>query len=373
MLNPMDLPPELFNTVVDYAIDGEDDLQSFCNFCLVDRQWYATASHRLYFKWTYNGDAHSFTSLWKFLRTMLHSVQLAGYVRVLDIQDWGFHSDPRSGQGASFPQEDLTAIHDAVRKAGIQEMEPSIDEAIHNNDRGPFMALLLTLLPNLKSIYAHTHENDPYLTQVLRLSLDNRGNRFQQQAFQKLEEAQFMSEWHCPPSIIGQPRDNYALGLEYILPIFRLPNLRKLSVFDFKPEQASVHFDNCTGTSPVTHLTLVHHDDSYISALDAYSLLTLPKALVSLSIYLNDCCLFPERDPKQVSNDELWLALEQHQDSIENLDFYRDCTAVSPPTYREGNFILVHSAPSSGLIGFASSQKHFLEAVVVVILWPHSA
>jgi hypothetical protein len=314
MWNPVDLPPELFSKFVDYAIDGKDDVQSFCNFCLVDRQWYATASLRLYFKWTYDGDVHSFTSLWKFLRTMLHNAQLAGYVRVLDIQYWGFHSDLRSDEGASFPQEeDLAIIHDAVRKAGIQELEPSIDEAVRNNDRRPLMALLLTVLPNLRSIYAHVPEKDPYLTEVLRLSLDNREGKLQQQALQNLEEAQLMSAWHCPSSTIHLPRDNYVLGLEYLWPIFRLPNLRKLSVFDFELKKASVHFGSCARTSPVTHLTLVNHGYSYISALDAHSLLTLPKALVSLSVYLNDYCLFPETDPKQISNDELWSALEPHR------------------------------------------------------------
>lgn len=209
MWNPVDLPAELFGMVIDYAIDRQDDFQSLCNFCLVDRQWYAGLSLRLYFKWTYDGDEHSFISLWKFLRTMLQNAQLAGYVRVLDIQYWEYFPDLHSYEGVGFPQEDLTVIHDAVRKAGIQELELSIDEAVRKDDRRPLMALLLTVLPNLRSIYAHVPEEDPYLAKVLRLSLDNLENKPQQQALQNLEEAQLMSAWHYPHSTGDLPNDEY--------------------------------------------------------------------------------------------------------------------------------------------------------------------
>ncbi|KAJ4984101.1 hypothetical protein SVAN01_10389 [Stagonosporopsis vannaccii] len=39
----------------------------------------------------------------------------------------------------------------------------------------------------------------------------------------------------------------------------------------------------------------------------------------------------------QLSNEELWLGVESHCDSIERLDFYRDCTGVRPPMHRKGN------------------------------------
>ena len=340
MWNPVDLPAELFGMVIDYAINDEVDFESLYNFCLGDRQWYGRLCYRLYFKWTYDGDEHSFTLLWKFLRTMLHNAKLAAYVRVLDIRYWGFFSD--SPKGVDFPQEDLSVIHDAVRKAGMQELELSIDEAIRNNDCRPLMALLLTVLPILRSIYALVPKYDPYLAKVLTLSLGNRENKLQQQALQNLEEAQLTRAWHYYP-YSADDRDvdeyPYILGLDYLWPIFRLPNLRKLSVFEFEHMGASVCFAGCAGTCPVTHLTLVTDVYSRMNALDAHSLLTLPKALVSLYIYLDDSCVpkIPHGDAKQISNDELWSALEPHRDSLEQLDFYRDCSLMLPPTHSPRN------------------------------------
>ena len=59
MSNPVNLPRELFNRILDYALDGVLDVKPLCDFCLVDRQWYATISLRIYSKWTYHGEEHS--------------------------------------------------------------------------------------------------------------------------------------------------------------------------------------------------------------------------------------------------------------------------------------------------------------------------
>jgi hypothetical protein len=199
------------------------------------------------------------------------------------------------------------------------------------------MALLLTVLPNVISLLAHIPEKDPYLAEVLRLSVDHEEIKPQRKALQNLESAQLMSEWHVRHSTVRQPRDNYLLELQHVWPIFRLSSLREVSIFDFDPRDASVYFDHYVRTSSITHLTLVIHSDASISARDAHVLLTLPIALISLSIYSNDCYLFPERQTMQLSNEELWLGVESHCDSIMHLDFYRDRSGVSPSCHRKSN------------------------------------
>lgn len=169
MRNPVDLPAELFDKVVDYAAKSNDDVQSLCAFCLVDRQWYTTTSLRIYSKWTYDGDIYSFRSLWNFLRTVLHNSQVVGQVRTLDVRNWAFHTDPPPNEDVCLSQEDFDLVRDAVRKAGIQELESSIFEALRKADRRPLMALLLTSLPNLTTICAHVPEIDDFLAGVLKL------------------------------------------------------------------------------------------------------------------------------------------------------------------------------------------------------------
>ena len=73
-----------------------------------------------------------------------------------------------------------------------------------------------------------------------------------------------------------------------------------------------------------------------VAALDTHTLLALPKALSSLSVYQNDCHLIPD-SPKQISNVDIQLALNQHQSCIEHLDIYRACTGCLPPVHSPQN------------------------------------
>jgi hypothetical protein len=170
MHNPADLPQELFDKILGYTGHDGLDLKSLCDFCLVDRQWYVTASVRIFSKWMYDGDKHSFLSLWNFLRTILGNTGIATLVRTLDIRNWGFHPGNISEANChiELPQEDLEMVRRTIRKAGLHELERDIIDALHKTDRRPLMALLLTCLPNLTSMYAHVPESDEVLSAVLK-------------------------------------------------------------------------------------------------------------------------------------------------------------------------------------------------------------
>jgi hypothetical protein len=84
-------------------------------------------------------------------------------------------------------EEDIAAVHDAIRMAGMLKLAPNIEKAILQNDRRPLMALLLTVLPNVISLHAYIPDKDPYLAEVLRLSLDHEEIKPQRKALQNLE------------------------------------------------------------------------------------------------------------------------------------------------------------------------------------------
>ena len=171
MWNPVNLPPELFIEVMDYAVDGKRDLKSLCAFCLVDQQWYTTVSPRIYSRWLYDGDIYSFTYLWKFLRTVLRSARIAQQVHTLRIRNWGFPLHP--DVGVCLSEEDFELVHNAVCKAGIQHLESSVVEALRKADRRPLVALLLTSLPNLATLYAHVPEVDVFFAEMLKQALED--------------------------------------------------------------------------------------------------------------------------------------------------------------------------------------------------------
>jgi hypothetical protein len=87
MLEPSGLPIELFAIVIDYATNGENDIMSLCNLSLMSYQWYTYMSSRIYLKWLYDGEHHSISSLWRFLRSILCNDGIADQVHKLNIQN----------------------------------------------------------------------------------------------------------------------------------------------------------------------------------------------------------------------------------------------------------------------------------------------
>jgi hypothetical protein len=59
--------------------------------------------------------------------------------------------------------------------------------------------------------------------------------------------------------------------------------------------------------------------------------------LVSLALYLHECHVRRGDRPTQISNAEIWSALGWHQESLEQLDIYRDCNVHGPPKHSSSN------------------------------------
>jgi hypothetical protein len=331
MPDPINLPLELYDMVIGYASNHNGDYKLLCNISLISRYWYDTLNARIYSKHSYDGELHSISSLWKFLRTILCSKGIGNSVHALNIRNWTFglvHGHSK----LTFSKEDLELIQDAIHKAGLEYMETSLMEAIRKTDPRPLMALLLASLPNLTTLYAHLPETDIFFSGVLQKAIESQRDEFR--PLKKLSEAHFTSSWNYRQD--WRSRDHYDLWLGHLWPVFQLQSLQSLSMFDIRPLGAGIRFGSTVDISCITDLSLVYHDSALLAHAEIVALLSLPKALTKFSIYMNDSGGFIEKC-RQLSNASLWKALCKHQDSIKHLDIYRDCTGCLPPVHSANN------------------------------------
>lgn len=342
-MEPSNLPIEIFNQVLDCETNRETRLRTLCCFSLVSRRWYTALSTHIYSRWLYDGEIHSISSLWKFLRSVLCNKGIAHEVRELNIRNWTFGLVHTHGCLA-LSESDLDLIRKAVHASELTHIEISILEALRKADPRPLMALLLANLPNLTTLYAHLPERDIFFAEVLRKAVATRQDESKGHPLCSLCEAHFSSAWNYRAERPDDEDDDlddaintYHLRLDQLWPIFQLSSIKKLSVFDFDTQGAAERLANSSKTSNITDLTLVHHEYCQLKPLDTFALLALPRVLTSLSIYLED-----SRDLEhslgvynQLSNADLWNGIRQHEDSLERLDIYRDCTINQPP-YHSG-------------------------------------
>lgn len=368
MMEPSYLPVEIFSQVLDYETNRETRLRSLCGFSLVSRRWHTALSPHIYSRWLYDGEIHSVSSLWKFLRSVLCNNQIAHDVRELNIRNWTFGLVHTHGC-LVLSEDDLDLIRKAVHTSELGRMESSILEALRKADPRPFMALLLANLPNLTTLYAHLPETDIFFAEVLGKAVATRQDESKGHPLCSLREAHFASAWNYRAK---RPRDEdrdedpemdtYRLKFDHLWPTFQLAGIKKLSVFDFDVQGAAERFANSFKTSSITDLTIVHHKYCELKPSDAFALLTLPRALTSLSIYLED-----SRDLdayldvyNQLSNADLWNGIRQHEESLEHLDVYRDCTVVRTPYHSENN------SHFGSMRGFKSLKHLYIQPEVVL-------
>ncbi|KAL3489902.1 hypothetical protein BJX62DRAFT_148850 [Aspergillus germanicus] len=115
--------------------------------------------------------------------------------------------------------------------------------------------------------------------------------------------------------------------LSNVWPALYLSSLRSVYLHDLDTEGLASFFemqnDNSTRICHVQHLYVATHDDSKCLPEDVHALLTLPKALVTLSFsWLNYKFKFGSRRrfTRKISNHQIWSALQQLADSLESLN-----------------------------------------------------
>ncbi|KAI4161039.1 MAG: hypothetical protein LQ342_005202 [Letrouitia transgressa] len=373
MPDPAGLPLELFDKILDNILTRSPavyscrhhNIKQLYAFSLFNRTWHERSTPKLYSRWTYHGRIHSFLRLWKFLCTIVSNTRIARLVRTLDIREWD--PDPLYAEKVccydGFPAEDVKLVCNALHLADISAMEHTVLQALHQNDRRPLVALLMTCLPQLTKLNVVVQDIDKCFTQVLNLALRNEGSdQSKRRAFQNLREASFRTPGQYEPTYLNR------LFAEDLWPIYRLPNIRKLSISDLvSDEGVADHPNDVARTSPITHLKLAHRGRPCFTLATAQTLLTLPRTLVYLSLYFNEKDLIPSTT-NPVSNAELWKMLVFYQNSIEFLDIYRDTRGFNPPVHKSTNshMGLLHGfkhlktlyiQPEVLLGGFSSGEK----------------
>jgi hypothetical protein len=339
MPNLADLPPELFSAVLGLALD-DSDIKRLCSLSLLSRRWHAALLGRIYSEWTYNGARQPFLTLWKFLRTVRSDPYLAALVRTLNIGNWGFYPNVLRDEPAvpdlELPQDEVDSARDVINEAGISHLEDGIVDSLPKRDRRPLMALLLTCLPNLNTVYAHVPRSDPVLEAVLKQVTDRQNAGSPSPALRELRELHLIREISATPRKSEYDSDEDSddeqekedpyessrwLRLDHVWPVFRLVGLRTLSLFDFDTKKTAAMLANSAGVCHLEHLCLVGSTESFLESPDVQALIAKPESLKSLSFYLHDSP-FTYSSESIISNAELWNCLQKHKHSLEYIDIY---------------------------------------------------
>ncbi|OJJ04715.1 hypothetical protein ASPVEDRAFT_44248 [Aspergillus versicolor CBS 583.65] len=352
MPNLTDLPSEIFNIILSHSLGDDEDVPRLCELALLSRKWYAALIDRIYSEWTFNGAKQPFLTLWKFLRTILRDPHLAAQVRTLRIGNWGFFPDASvHGPDLQLPPDELDLVRRAIHDAGIDHLEKRIITGLRKRDRRPLMAILLTRLSNLETLFAHVPRSDPFLASVLKQAVENWENETNPQpALHKLHRLHICQE--TPVDTPKQPEDSEpdsddeesvsreALRLEYLWPVFRLRNLQELSMVGLDTDKAAFWLED-GGISHIEGLYLISNWRSICTYPDLQALIGQPKALKNFTLTINDNP-FDARRNIVISNVEIWNCLQKHQQTLKTIDICR-----SRQTHRDdnGNFGLLCTFP----------------------------
>ncbi|KXG47041.1 uncharacterized protein PGRI_037870 [Penicillium griseofulvum] len=333
MPNPADLPLELFLEVLHFALPKYyTDPQRLCSLALLGRKWHAALLGRIYNEWTYNGARQSFMTLWKFVRTLRNNTSIAAIVTTLNIGNYGFY--PRAVAGG--PKVQLPAnerwIHSAIHDAGLGNLEDTVLQSLSRRDRRPLMVILLTSVPNLSALYGHVPQYDPLMATFVKSTLDSEATGNSVRPLGKVKELVLFFEI---PVVVNKNDDadnevheessdedyrNITSDpkIDYVWPVFYLPCLRTLSLFDIDPTDAEMFLGQHDAISHVETLVIgCFH--TVFTVQDIQAFLTRIERLKSISLNLHTDCFESE-----ISNPELWDCLQKHKDSLEVIDIFRN-------------------------------------------------
>ncbi|KAL4939560.1 hypothetical protein BDV06DRAFT_230930 [Aspergillus oleicola] len=347
MPNPADLPPELFNLILTHALDRSDlNFKCLCGLSLLSRAWYSALIGLIYGGWSFNGARQPFLTLWKYLLTILRDPQLASAVRTLKIGNWGFFPEAaKPGPDVQLPKDELDLVFRAYRDLGLGGLEGDVVKALRRRDRRPLMAILLTRLPNLETIFAHVPREDPYLAAVLERVVQGQSqdeSSEKSSALASLRELHLCQETPVDPPSYPEDSDpdsddeesvsREALRLEHLWAVFHLRGLRVLTLLDLDTARAATWLGNHgSAVSNIEHLYLINNWRTRCEGLDIEALISQPKALKTLELKIHDNPFDPRRN-HTISNSELWACLQKHSATLENIDISR-----SKDTHRDEN------------------------------------
>lgn len=352
-----DLSVELIDQILSFAFTSKDvynedlvDINGLSRLLLVNRKHHQVFLPRVYSTWTYNGTLHSYSSLWKFLRTVVTNPDLAATVQVLAIGNWGacppFYIErnrklQKQDENCQFTSNDMEIVKTAIQRAGLTSklgslfMDATFTKCNGYRDARPLMGLILTNLPEISTVYACIPASDLFLGSILCTVLD------QQKAdsgvpgrLSKLKELHLFGEAPAfieeGPEIDEEDIIKPPLRLNEIWPVFYLNGLGTLYLYNFDPDGFGSLFEEKiqgSGDCQIHHLHIATKETSSSRVEDVTALLTLPTALKSLTFsWDKDRSKTKERingkkrTISHISNREVWTAIQKYQDTLEYLD-----------------------------------------------------
>ncbi|KAJ0415398.1 hypothetical protein BJY00DRAFT_317824 [Aspergillus carlsbadensis] len=359
MRNPADLPPEVFDLVLNHAL-ADCTASYLCQLSLLDRKWHRFLLPRVYGKWTYDGARHSFHYLWMFFLTVNRCPEIAGLVKTLVIGNWGFNEYEAFGREFDYDlgNEGLDTMRDAIRAVGLQSQEEEILEAVARGDRRPIMALLLTCLRNLTSLDAHVPQTDPVLSSVLRHILAQHrswdaAGRAPLPPFAHLSSIRLWCEVFIETNLdlANGYGTSAPLRLNNVWPLIFLPALRTLGLYEVDFYGVSEMLEG-EGHTSIQDLTLVCTPRSEAAFEDFQAFMGTMRGLCAFSFTFDDQrqTMGSDDDTLLVSNSDLWSILERRLESLQVLDIYR-----------QGNLYLKQVGHLPPLTTFTQLRQLFLQ------------
>ncbi|OJJ04876.1 hypothetical protein ASPVEDRAFT_137144 [Aspergillus versicolor CBS 583.65] len=296
-----DLPVELIDEIFYFAFTSKDvynedlvDINGLSRLLLVNRKHHQVFLPRVYSSWTYNGTRHSYSSLWKFLRTVVTNPDLAATVQVLAIGNWGacppFYIERNrelqdGDEQFQFTSHDKEVVRSAIQHAGLSsELGSLFMDAIFTKcngyrDKRPLIALTLTNLPNLSTVYACVPGR---LSSFKELHLFGEVPAFSEEG----------------PDIDKEDIKQPPLRLNEIWPVFYLHGLRTLYLYNFDPDGFGSLFEEKIKDT-LKSLTFSWDKDR-----------SKTKEKINGK----------KRTISHISNREVWTAIQKYKDTLEYLD-----------------------------------------------------
>lgn len=221
-------PPEIRDNIFGYATDDGRDARSLASCALVNKDWNSKARPLLYSRWIYHGEKHSYKSLWKFLRTVIRDDSIAALVQTVDARNWSQKAAHSAQSSFEIPYNELRLVREAVRTFVLRATTEILINGIKNGDRKPLMALLLTILPNLRTLSAHVPDHDLYLFAMsCSASLESYTGRIAMLPYEKLQDLSLLSQ-----GPLRRISTSHKFDLKWYSTVFSFPQLRCLSLLD---------------------------------------------------------------------------------------------------------------------------------------------
>lgn len=322
MPDPAVLPSELFGVVLDFALHKSKPGR-LSSLALLNRKWYAALLGRIYCEWRYDGTWQSFTALLKFLRTVRNNMHIAQLVRTLNVGYCGTAANPPSP--ISLPAEETEWIRCAVHDVGLAKLEDSIFQSLSQQDRRPLMAILLASVPNLSTLYACVPRLDPTMGAILKTTLQGDISS----PLRMLKELYLFAEhplWgdsdddsqdESRESLLDDPESELPrFDLEYLWPVFFLPNLRTLLLYNLDPRKAADYLGQHDAECGVENLSLIGCGLNGIFTISDFEAFVLRTGMLKNFALYNP----PEGRLSEFSNAHLWNCLQKHKDTLKTID-----------------------------------------------------